>query len=580
MIPWAIPVVILSSMLLEATVPAAAATARTLQAGPDSADLHEQARTLQARFERLRIRELPRTLSGGSHECDEIIGRLCVWDDGDDAYTPREESEAIRSARVDFLAALDSLAEAVPGDHWIFGQRIRYLVEADRAKDAEALSVVCRLPERWRCDAYLGYSRYHLEAIPSAQTAFEEALQAMPADLRTQWTDPGPLLDADLSDWIDLQGDSALAAAHLWTLADALFLAAGNDRWTGHLSRWVYAMSSDRARNPHGLRWGDDMTEATIRYGWPVAWERSWPRAGQRSFSVTGRDQPAAARTFPPAAVLDRGEEDAVVWQIPDGHARSTHLPPFLDSIVHLDGQVGRFWRREGVAIAAAWALPENSRLGGPEPVRENQSLEAGLFVAQAGAVVMDARTVAGARDTVRLSGIAPWSDWGIVSFEVLDADLRRAYRLRTGVGMRRVPPDVLSISDLMLLDDDVEPANFEEMLAVLRGTSEVAPGNHLGVAFEVYGLGFRSQVVGFNAWVERRGEGILSRAARWLGLTGPNQEVSIGWEEPGPSRPEPLFRSFRIGLPAVEAGDYDIVVEVSVPGRSPLVVRRSFRVR
>jgi len=63
------------------------------------------------------------------------------------------------------------------------------------------------------------------------------------------------------------------------------------------------------------------------------------------------------------------------------------------------------------------------------------------------------------------------------------------------------------------------------------------------------------------------------------LGLTGPKQAVSIGWEEPGPSRPDPLFRTFRIGLPALKAGDYDIVVEVSAQGRSPLAARRGFRV-
>ena len=105
-------------------------------------------------------------------------------------------------------------------------------------------------------------------------------------------------------------------------------------------------------------------------------------------------------------------------------------------------------------------------------------------------------------------------------------------------------------------------------------------PVDALGVAFEVYGLGFRSEVVGFDAWVEKRGEGVLSRAVRWLGFGGPKEEVSVSWEEVGPDRPRPLFRAFRIGLPGLDAGEYDVVVEVSVRGRSPLAGRRSLRVR
>lgn len=557
--------------------PAADQAAERFQA-IDSADAHDHARSLQASFERRRLRELPRTLSGGSNECDEIIGRLCVWDDGDEGWRPREEPEEIGAARTEFLAALDSLARLIPGDHWIFGQRIRYFVEAKRLEDAESLALACGLPDRWRCDAYLGYVRHRAEDIGGAESAFAGALGSMPAELRAEWTDPEPVLDRGLLDWLSAQPDSSRAADRLWLLADPLFLTAGNDRWTGHLSRWVYAMSSEEARNPHRLRWGDDMTEAAVRYGWPVAWERSWPRSGPQSFTVTGRDNPAAVRTFPPDEVLDFAVEDAVRWEIPDGHTRSVHIPPFLDSLAPLDGQVGRFWRRDGVIVAAAWTPPSPSAADSagfaPGPV------EAGLFMEQSGALPLGARTEAHAGETVRLSGLTPSAEWGIVSFEILAPEIRRAYRLRTGVGLRRNPPDVLSISDLMLLDGDAEPADFDEMLSVIRGSGEVAAGDALGVAFEVYGLGFRSEVVGFDAWVEKRNEGVLSRAVRWLGLGGPKEEVSVSWDEVGPDRPRPLFRAFRIGLPDLDAGEYDVVVEVSVQGRSPLAGRRSFRVR
>ena len=548
------------------------------QLPPDSAEAHDRARSLQVRFERRRLRELPRTLGSGRHECDEIIGRLCVWDDGDEDWELREEPEAIGEARAEFLAVLDSLASLIPGDHWIFGQRIRYLVEAKRFEDADALARRCGLPERWRCDAYLGYVLHNRAEVETADSAFQQALGTMPPRTRGEWTDPEPVLDNRLLDWLREQPDSARAADRLWMLADPLFMASGNDRWTAHLARWVYAMSSEGARNPHQMMWGRDLAEAAVRYGWPVAWERSWPSVGQQSFRVTGRDQPASFRTFPPREVLGPAGEDAVAWEIPDGHTRSVHLPPFLDTLAPLDGQVGRFWRRDGVIVAGAWTPPDpltvDSALASPPPLR------AGLFVEQGGGVAMDLRTEAAPAGTVRLSGRVPWAEWGIVSFEAWVPEMRRAYRLRTGVGLRHVPPDVLSISDLMLLDGSIEPAGFDEMLTVLRGSTEVGPGESVGVALEVYGLGFQSEVVGFNAWVERKGEGILTRAVRWLGIGGPKEEVSVAWEEPGPERPSPHFRAFRISLPDLDAGQYDVVVEVSVAGRAPLAGRRSFIIR
>ena len=545
----------------------------------DSADAHSRARALQNRFERRRVRDLPRTLGGGSHPCDAVIGRLCIWDDDDDDWKPREEPEPIRTARLELLADLESLAHSVPGDHWIFGQRIRYGVEAGRLAQAESLARRCGLPGRWRCDAYLGYVRHHREDFTGAESSFARALAAMPADTRDSWTDPDPLLNGELRDWLEDQADSAAATGRLWTLADPLFLAEGNERWSAHLSRWVYAMSSEGARSPHQLRWADDMTQAVVRYGWPIAWERSWPRAGQSASSVrvTGRDPPASVRTVPPRNVLDGGadREDAVVWVVPDGHARSVYLPTYLDSLGALDGQTGRFWRSDGVMVVGVATVP-NPHAGMPE----EQTAETGLFV-EAGGVV---RTLGGATaemgDTVRLAALAPWADRGVASLETWSPAVRRAYRLRTGFGMRRLPPDLLAISDLMLLEAGAEPAGLRQMIDVTRASTDVAPDEDLTVAFEVYGLGFRAEGVGFSAWVEKRDEGLLSRFGRWLRVRGPNEEVSIRWEESGPDRPGPVFRTLRLGLPGLDPGQYQVVLEISVPGRGPLTGRRAFRVR
>lgn len=565
----------------------AATTALQAQAAADSADAHSRARSLQTRFERRRVRDLPRTLGGGSHPCDAIIGRLCIWDDGNEDWEPRPEPESIRGRRLELLTELASLARAAPGDHWILGQRIRYSVEAGLLAEAEALARRCGLPARWRCDAFLGYVQHHQEDFVGAESAFARALSAMPADTAGSWSDPHPLLGGELREWLEAQPDSAAAARRLWTLADPLYLADGNERWSAHLSRRVYAMSSDGAMSPHQLRWGEDMTEAVVRYGWPVAWERSWPRAGQSTIQVTGRDPPASVRTLPPRDVLDGGPDsvDAVVWEVPDGHAQSVYLPTYLDTIGSLDGQTGRFWRRDGVILIGvatipdppAGALPpEPDPPPGTPPV---EVVEAGLFVETGGVARTLGRAVAETGDVVRLSGMAPLADRGVVSLEAWAPGHRLAHRIRQGIGLRRLPPDLLAISDLVLLEAGAEPDGVEPMLDVVRASTHVAADEELTVAFEVYGLGFRAEGIGFSAWVERRNEGALSRFGRWLRVRGPREEVSIRWEESGPERPEPLFRTLRLGLPGLDPGEYQVVLEVSVAGRAPLVGRRAFTV-
>ena len=554
------------------------------QQTPDSSAARSRARSLQSRFERHELRHLPRTLGGGTPECDEIIGRFCIWDEGDSDWTPKEEAEEIVTARNELLDNLEAVAREIPGDHWVFGQRIRYLFEAGRNAQAKSLARRCALPDRWRCDAYLGYVLHRHEDIPGAEQALRSALEAMPAEMRAEWTDPDPVLDIDLRRWLSDQADSAGAVDRLWTLADPLFLAPGNDRWTAHHSRWVYAMSSEDARNPFRIRWGDDLTELVVRYGWATGWERSWPRGGLNSSStVVSRGDPESLRAFPPRAVLERDPSglEPVAWEIVEGHARSVHWPPYLDSLGALESQVGRFWRWDGVVVLGAWTAPpprtaEEPAGGADTPVAR---VRTGLFVEQNGLLQVDVRAEVDPGSAVRLSGRAPWADWGVVSLEAWVPKARRAYRLRLGMGFREVPPDLFTLSDLMLLEPGAEPGGLDDLVGVLRPSTVATGDEALGLAFEVYGLRSQSESVGFKAWVEQHDEGFFRRLGRWLGL-GRKEKVTVSWQESGPDRPGPLFRTFSIRLPDLDPGAYDVVIEVSAAGRSPLRTRRGFTVR
>ena len=576
----------------------------------DSAAAHSLARSLQARFERLRVRRSPMALGRGG-ECDEIVGRLCIWDDGGAEWTPKPEHGEIARGRRLLLDTLAALAKTIPGDHWIFGQRIRYGVEAggadeverkgraarDYLDEAELLARSCGLSESWRCDAYLGFVLHRRGRAVEAERVFDRALTAMPVELRGVWTSSKPVLGRELSHWLAAQGNSTRAQALVWFLADPLFLAPGNDRRTAHFSRWTHAMAMERARNPHGMVWGDDLAEVLVRYGWPVRWERHWPRAGRRNHDVTGRDAPATERVFPGPAVLGPPEEPdplqqdvPVPWIRPEGHARTAYLPPYLDSLGSLDGQFGRFWRGSEVVLAAAVRVP--TALGTPTAPRVRtglflapvDSLEAPAGDRSGGAassvgLAIDVRAWAVPGDAVRLLGRTRAPGWGVASVEAWWPKRRRGYRLRAGMGLRPLPPDLFALSDLVLLEPGAPsaPADFDQVPLLLRASTEVKGDETLRLAIELYGLGYRAEAVQLRAWVEDRDPGLLRRLARRLGLVGTQEEVALQWSEAGPDRPQPLFRTFEVRLPNLEPGRYAVVVQAAAPGRSPLLRRREF---
>lgn len=550
-----------------------------LRAQPrDSAQVHDRARGLQASFERTRVRNLPLGSSGSGGRCDEIIGRLCIWDGGDDGWTPRPEDPVIIERRDALLADLDALADESPNDPWILGQRVRYRVEAGAFDEAAAVARRCGLEDRWLCDAFLGLALHQSGDIQGAEAAFRGALGLMPAEVRREWTDTDALLDGELRDWLAERPDSAAARALLWRFSDPLFLVPGNDRWTGHLARWSWAVSSERTRSPHQLSWGDDLTESVVRYGWPVAWERPWPRGGEVTPSgAIGHDPPAAQRFIPGRGVLEGPGDDAwEEWPLTRKGMRTVYLPPYLDSIRTLDGQVGHFRTEDGARFVAAGTVDF-------EGFREHEgSARLGLYFRGAageaggapGQLEHDGRVWADVSQPSGEGGVS-----GAVSLEVLFPEWRRAQRARYSVYVPALPPDVITLSDVMVLGAGPEPTSPDDVAKVLRPDLRMAPHEELRIAFEVYGMGFRSEPATFRVWLERTDRGFLSRATRWLGFGDDGGDLAVSWTEPGPETPQPLFRTLELSLPGLDDGTYDLIVGVTTPGRSEARRRRSIRV-
>jgi hypothetical protein len=218
--------------------PAAAAQTPTLSASliaqtsrRDSAEARRRALRAQTRFEQVRRYNLPLQYTSGGQSCDARIGRFCQWNEEDPK--PPKEPNPIREAREVLIKTLEAEAARSPGDDWIAGQRIRYLLEAGRDSAAVKAAEECG-GTQWWCDALRGLALHEAGAYAASDTAFASALAAMPERERCRWTDMTMLLDERQRKRYGKVGcgrREALATRQWW-LADTFFAVPVNDRQT------------------------------------------------------------------------------------------------------------------------------------------------------------------------------------------------------------------------------------------------------------------------------------------------------------------------------------------------------------
>lgn len=231
----------------------------------DSLDLLRRSRDAQRDFERLRRANLHRDLDGGSRPCEERIGRFCYWYQPFSQRPP--ESEAIGRARARLLRELAAAGRRLPGDDWILGQRVRYLVEHGRADLAVIVTQACQ-GTRWWCDALEGFARHAGRDYEGADHAFDRALRGMGAEQRCAWTDLSPLLEDDAGPYRTRPcAERVVLDERIWWLAHPLYSRAGNDLRTEHYARHTMALLLEHAETPYGLPWGVDARELIVRFG-------------------------------------------------------------------------------------------------------------------------------------------------------------------------------------------------------------------------------------------------------------------------------------------------------------------------
>ena len=558
----------------------------------DSAAVHDRSRDAQRRFERLRVRHLPISLSSGSAPCDERIGRMCYWHgDSDDEPELEPESPRITAAREELLDTLAAAARRLPGDNWIAGVRVHYLVEAGRAHEALALVRSCAASEPGWCAALRGFALHRLERFEDSERAYREALESMDARTGEKWSSLELLLEGSDRSHLDRLGPENLETARrrIWLLADPYHLVRGNDRWTEHMSRHTGSRILGRAANPHGLPWTAGLDELSIRYGHETRWTRSVPTVGSSMRPlVTGHQPRHSERYMPPDGVLAASAlSDGTVWGSPVERHRTAYAPSYAPELGVLQTVVARFRRDDSLLVVAPFRLerpdsvdlPASASSAGP-PDSLSRRVQAGLFLLPWGETSesrpASRRTLA---ERGALSLTVPLGEY-VYSVEALDRSAGHGARARGGVALGPHPDDIPDLSDLLIAAGaSPSPRSLDEVMGHLLPSLELGRLQQLSVVWEAYGLASGAAEVSYRLIAERLDRSLLSRVGEFLRLSRPGNPLNLEWSEPGPGRPGAHFRSVELDLRNLEAGSYELRLHLQVRDWAPIIRRRRLEV-
>jgi hypothetical protein len=542
----------------------------------DSSDALGRARAAQRDFENLRRRFLPHVYYTGSG-CQERVGRICWFDDDDDTASvpsvPPPEPPRIVAGRERFLARLDTLASAIPGDDWIIGQQVRYLIEAGQVDEAVNLARDCA-PRRWWCDAVGGLALHTARHFAAADSAFASALAGMPEAERCEWIDLTRVLEGDL-----LEAYRPLSCAErltfndrLWWLTDPLHARPGNDRRTEHYSRVTLDRAQHRAVSVHRLTWGEDLGELTVRYGWPSHYAQHMPGMNASSPPTTlAYHRTPVYQFFPMVEGMDLWTADESAWAL---HRRRApeHYSPTYATFGALDEQTAAFPRGDSVLVATAYDAGADTLFG-------DAPLEAALVLTRGPDSPESVTSLIGGASR-RGTLTATLADGPLLaSVEIIGKD--RVRRARVGVPSRPKTTAGIRLSDLAYFTPagDSLPDSFAAFLPTMRTTTTARQGERLGLYWELSGLAGTDARLVTRIDVVREGRHWLRRAGERIGILSPDRGVRLGWQEAFRDANGTVPRSVVVDLTTLEAGTYRIEVTVGAPGETPMIASRGLRI-
>lgn len=516
---------------------------------PDSARVRRAAEEAQAGFERERRRSLPVFRGGRPSPCEERIGRFCYWYDGAGPL-PEEPSRAVQ-ARARLLHRLEEARRELPGDGWVAGQQVRYLVEHGQADTAVARARACGADVVW-CTSLLGFALHAAERFDEAERAFDQAIARMPPDEADVWLDLDQVVDDEMP--------GERADSLLW-LGDPLFSRPGNDLRTELLARRVMIRLLEDAARTDRLSWGGDAAEMLYRYGWPIRWSVDIPHlAGYEQGSIVGHERQPAYGFFPVGREMR--------WDLARARPRARYAPSYAKAFTSPgEHQVALFRRGDSTLVVGAFDVRRDTLFG-------DAPLRAALALVRDPATepVVTAAEYAGARGVVVAA--APWHP-GAVSLEIE----------RTGEGRFAVARTLvhradsgMALSDVLVFEPGPSPpGTLAEAALTARSDLRLGSRRPVGLYWEVYGV--TGDTIRVSIAVVPGRPGLLGRVGRTLGVVGTPPPITLEWAGPNSDGGDFLGRSIELDLSRLAKGRYDIVVEAEdrsgrrASARRPVVI-------
>jgi hypothetical protein len=584
-------------MLLSATAPIAAQDTSTSSA--EAAELLQEARDRQEEFERYRASRIPVDPERYQPSCDEQIGRICIWFGGEgETHFPAERPE-VGEARVELISFLTETADRVP-DRWVLGQLVFYLIENRDVDGATRVATDCGIPEAWWCAALRGYILHLTADYVASEAAFREALALMSPAEREHWTAPRYILTEEAAEvFAGMEPVERTRRWDLfWRLSDPLFLIEGNDRLTDHFARMVEAQIWEDAANPMGIPWDQDMEATLIRYGRNIGYSRTYDPIATFNLRdtrrVLGHHHPKSrGYLFPERFLESPSDIPPESWITAPREARTWYAPRYSPEMRPLETQVGRFRRGENMFVVGAYrpVPPAMDTVGSGAPGSDSLSAEAlelepqgsGEFGIQGqpyAALFLipedgsEPRFVRGFDEEGVLTINAPPGRY-VSGLEVVDLEGKQAWRARQGVVQLPLVPGLVSVSDLLILNEGSPlPESLEEAIPHVRPGVRIRKGERFPVVWEAYGLRIAEPVrvtLGFT----RGRPGFLTRVGEFLGVLEPDRPVEVIFEDRGPESVQTAFRSIEFQLPDLDPGEYTLHLKLELAGRNPVVTSR-----
>ncbi len=493
------------------------------------------------------------------HYCSADDGDICFGGDHED--TGCLDIPACRWPRdIDYFAnAVTKEARKRPGDPYAIAQAVYALTRLDRFPEAVALAHECKTAPWW-CELVLGTALHRSGEAARAAPHFRAGLRGADPELACRLTGIGELLvGTDVRAYNALSCDERMEfAERFWWLADPLLTVPGNDRWSEHITRrfelllhekLVWAIRQKRHERYHETD--------IVRRGF----EDSWSRSGRHIRKWTSYR--AARYRFTPVSAVSDGIR-TLRYDLEPGDRDEGYTPPDHGRFFEMPAQFARFRDGDSMTVAAAGRLDATPL----DPAEANFVVSYGP-----GGAPLIVGPETGELRPVFIATVAP-----VPLLSGIEAFGERGAVARARRGLAPLDLDGLGLSDPLLVRvwGGELPANRDQAVAAMRGTTRIDRGDEMLVYWEVYGLE-SGQRMDVSVSLAGEREGLLTRVLRALGAGADAPAPAVKWVESASAPTHPM--AVAIDIRSLEDGDYTLGLTVTGPDGSGAGAERRFEV-